>query len=265
LWVQVKESAIATMGLIIAHIGDKLQPQQLSSCLPVLLERLRNETTRITALKSFSTIAQSSLKVDLSSVCNDTVLECSTFLRKNDRALKQAALTTLDSIVTNYAANIKPDLYENVARELAPLISDTELHLTHLSLKLCESMVRHSPASIALMQKYILLRATALLQSPLLQGTALLSCKKLFSTLAASNQPGCSFSSLLDQLMGIVHTGNTTLSRQSLQSVAQCVSSLCSSAGKQARDQTVSQFMKDLSNPASSEQVGALLLVYAAI
>jgi hypothetical protein len=116
-------------------------------------------------------------------------------------------------------------------------------------------MVRHMPASIALMQKYILPRATLLLQSPLLQGTALLSCKKLFSTLAATNQQGCSFSSLLDQLMGIVYAGNATISRQSLQSIAQCVSSLCSAAGKQARDETVSRFMKELSNPASSEQV----------
>ena len=104
--LEVKESAISTMGLIIAQLADKLKPEQLNACLPVLLERLKNETTRITTLKALSTISHSSLSVDLSPVCSDTVLECSTFLRKNDRALKQAALTSLISIVTRYAKQV---------------------------------------------------------------------------------------------------------------------------------------------------------------
>lgn len=72
-----------------------------------MLERLKNETTRITTLKALSTISHSPLSVDLSSICSDTVLECSTFLRKNDRALKQAALTSLNSIVTRYAKQVR--------------------------------------------------------------------------------------------------------------------------------------------------------------
>jgi len=258
--LEVKESAITTMGLLVAQLGDKLQPDQMAACLPVLLERLRNETTRITSLKAFSTIAQSALVIDLSSVCSDAVLECSTFLRKNDRALKQAALTSLNSIITRYADKIGQNLFEAVAKELSGLISETELHLTHLALRLCETIVRHAPASIPLMQTHILPRATGLLQSSLLQGTALSSAKNLFSTLASANSPSCTFASLLDQLLGIVYAGNAPITRQSSQSIAQCVSSLCSAAGPKAREDTIKRFIKELSAPDANDQVKLLLL-----
>lgn len=38
------------MGLVIAILGDHLK-RELGTCLPVLLERLRNEITRLTAVK----------------------------------------------------------------------------------------------------------------------------------------------------------------------------------------------------------------------
>jgi len=259
--LEVKESAITTMGLLVAQLADKLKPDQLGACLPVLLERLRNETTRITALKAFATIANSPLQVDLGAVVSDVVLECSTFLRKNDRALKQAALTSLNSIITRYAAQIAHNLYESVARELAGLIAETELHLTHLALQLCETMVRHAPASIPLMQQHILPRATVLLQSSLLQGTALGSAKGLFSTLASANSPTCPFESLLGQLLDIVCSkGGGQVTRQSTQSIAQCVSSLCHAAGPKAREDTIKSFMTQLSAADTAEQVKLLLL-----
>ena len=39
------------MGQVVAHLGDSLQAE-LSSCLPIFLERLRNEITRLTAVKA---------------------------------------------------------------------------------------------------------------------------------------------------------------------------------------------------------------------
>ena len=167
--LEVKESAITTMGQLIASIGDILGDAKLGSCLPVLLERLRNETTRITALKAFSLISLSPLKVSLSCVLNDAVLVCADFLRKNDRALKQAALTTLKTFVDNYSSELGLDLFESVTKEMCMLVSETELHLTHLALQLCVSMVQNAAASTQLIQKYILPRAMLLLQSPLLQ------------------------------------------------------------------------------------------------
>ena len=42
---EVKERAISCMGQIVAHLGDSLQ-QLLPNCLPIFLDRLRNEITR---------------------------------------------------------------------------------------------------------------------------------------------------------------------------------------------------------------------------
>lgn len=64
---EVKERAIACMGQIIANMGDVLNAE-LAVCLPIFLERLRNEVTRLSAVKALIMIAGSALLVDLSPI-----------------------------------------------------------------------------------------------------------------------------------------------------------------------------------------------------
>ena len=261
--LEVKEAAIVTMGKMVACLGDMVGPQRLSACLPVMLDRLKNETTRVTTLKVLSDIAKGELKTDISSICSDAVLECSTFLRKNDRALKQAALTTLTALVAAYSASIGPQLYEAVTKELAALVSSEELHLSHLSLQLCSCMVVHAPKeAIPLVHTHVLPKCIVLLHSPLLQGAARSSLKELYATLISSPGQGGGFKGLLDALLGIVYSGSTQLSRQSLSSIAQCVSSLCANADKAESKATVERFINELSSAqaSASEQVKQLLL-----
>jgi len=47
---EVKECAISCMGLAISTFGDNLKGE-LPSCLPVLVDRMGNEITRLTAVK----------------------------------------------------------------------------------------------------------------------------------------------------------------------------------------------------------------------
>jgi cullin-associated NEDD8-dissociated protein 1 len=260
--LEVKEAAIITMGKMVACLGDMVGPQRLSACLPVMLDRLKNETTRVMTLKVLCDIAKSELKTDISNVCSDAVLECSTFLRKNDRALKQAALTTLTALIASYSASIRPQLYEAVTKELAALVSSDELHLTHLSLQLCSCMVVHAPGeAIPQVHSHVLPKCIVLLHSPLLQGAARTSLKELYAKLVLESGQGCGFKELLESLLGIVYGGGAQLSRQSLSSIAQCVSSLCIADQKESRA-TVERFIKDLSDAqaATSEQVRQLLL-----
>ena len=259
--LEVKEAAIITMGKMVACLGDLLGAQRLSACLPVMLDRLKNETTRVTTLKVLSDIAKSELKTDISSVCSDSVLECSTFLRKNDRALKQAALTTLTALIASYSSSIRPDLYEIVTKELSALVSSDELHLTHLSLQLCSCMVVHAPAqAIPQVHTHVLPKCIILLQSPLLQGVALSSLKQLYSTLVKLPGEAGGFKNLLDALVGIVY-GGAALSRQSLSSIAQCVSSLCIANPVESKA-TVQRFIADLNSGSleGGEPVKQLLL-----
>lgn len=47
---EVKECAISCMGLVVSTFGDHLTVE-LPTCLPVLVDRMGNEITRLTAVK----------------------------------------------------------------------------------------------------------------------------------------------------------------------------------------------------------------------
>ena len=67
----------------------------------MLLERLRNEITRLTAVKAFASIAQSPLSLDLSPVLQPLLAELTGFLRKANRVLRQASLSALEVCASN--------------------------------------------------------------------------------------------------------------------------------------------------------------------
>ena len=73
---EVKERAIACMGQIICHLGDHLK-DKLYSCLPIFLDRLKNEITRLTTVKALTKIAGSPLHIDLPIIVSISSLLCS--------------------------------------------------------------------------------------------------------------------------------------------------------------------------------------------
>ena len=78
-------------------------------CHQVLLERLRNEITRLTAVKAFASIAQSPLSLDLSPVLPPLMAELTGFLRKANRVLRQASLSAIE------VSQLPPEL-DSIAR-----------------------------------------------------------------------------------------------------------------------------------------------------
>ena len=62
----------------------------------VMLERLKNEVTRLTATKGFATLAGSARALDLSPVLDSMFMELTRFLRMANRPLRQAALQALE-------------------------------------------------------------------------------------------------------------------------------------------------------------------------
>ncbi|KAL7587282.1 hypothetical protein Lser_V15G37693 [Lactuca serriola] len=71
---EVKECAISCMGLVVSTFGDHLTAELLA-CLPVLVDRMGNEITRLTAVKAFAVIATSPLYLDLSCVLEHVIVE----------------------------------------------------------------------------------------------------------------------------------------------------------------------------------------------
>lgn len=54
---EVKERAITCMGQVIAGMGDALGAQ-LPECMPIFVDRLRNEITRLTTVRAITQIAK---------------------------------------------------------------------------------------------------------------------------------------------------------------------------------------------------------------
>lgn len=208
---EIKESAISTMGLIAAHFADHMG-DSLSSILPLLLERLRNEITRMPTLKALAAIAQSPIEVDLDSILQDTMSELSQFLRQQSRSLKQTTLETIDALVNSNGSNMSSELFANVMVEAAPLVSDTDLHLSHLALQLTVSVLAVNPSAAATVRNEILPRALTIAASPLLQGMALKSLLNFYQSLVKmdAGADGLGFDTLLAALLEPVAGGQVS-------------------------------------------------------
>ncbi|KDO42065.1 hypothetical protein CISIN_1g000934mg [Citrus sinensis] len=261
---EVKECAISCMGLVISTFGDNLGAE-LPACLPVLVDRMGNEITRLTAVKAFAVIAASPLHIDLTCVLEHVIAELTAFLRKANRALRQATLGTMNSLVVAYGDKIGASAYEVIIVELSTLISDSDLHMTALALELCCTLMadkRSSPNVGLAVRNKVLPQALALIKSSLLQGQALVALQSFFAALVYS--ANTSFDTLLDSLLSSAKPSPQSggVAKQAMYSIAQCVAVLCLAAGDQKCSSTVkmlTDILKDDSSTNSAKQHLALL------
>eukprot|EP00271_Cylindrocystis_brebissonii_P014460 TRINITY_DN35802_c0_g1_i1.p1 TRINITY_DN35802_c0_g1~~TRINITY_DN35802_c0_g1_i1.p1 ORF type:complete len:1264 (+),score=289.80 TRINITY_DN35802_c0_g1_i1:458-3793(+) len=295
---EVKECAIWCMGLIVSILGDHLRAE-MRTCLPLLLDRLRNEITRLTTVKAFGTISESPLHIDLfsinggpvpmqlagvsdSSLLTQVLMELTSFLRKANRPLRQASLASFNSLLQAYSDKISPSTYEAITAELPSLITDSDLALTALALELCCTMMGDKKAYAsagATFRDRILPQALLLVRSPLLQGQALLTLQRFFESLLRSTT--ASFDSLLEALLatakggekggnGAVAASSSTsmaiggavgMSKQAYYSVAQCVAVLCVVAGDAKCIATVSRLIANLKGTTGADATQLLSLL----
>ena len=158
----------ALISFSVAHLGDQLL-SNLPQCLPIFLERLKNEITRLTAVNALIRIASSELKIDLKSILNDAMPILAGFLRKNQRTLKLSSLKLLDILVKNYASLITDKNLEPVLMEVQPLLNDSDLHIAQLTMNLLTSVARLHKSSVKVVQNTSFHQIFTLAQSPLLQ------------------------------------------------------------------------------------------------
>ncbi|XP_057530355.1 cullin-associated NEDD8-dissociated protein 1 [Amaranthus tricolor] len=261
---EVKECAITCMGLVISSFGDNLT-MELPLCLPVLVDRMGNEITRLTAVKAFAVIAASPLHIDLSCVLENVIAELTAFLRKANRALRQATLGTLNSLIVAYGDKITSSAYEVIIVELSTLISDSDLHMTALALELCYTLMtdrRSSPNVGLTVREKVLPQALALVRSSLLQGQALMALQNFFAGLVYSANK--SFENLLESLLSSAKPSPQSggVAKQAMFSIAQCVAVLCLAAGDDKCSSTVgmlTEILKGDSTNNSAKQHLALL------
>nr|KYP52098.1 Cullin-associated NEDD8-dissociated protein 1 [Cajanus cajan] len=262
---EVKECAISCMGLIVSTFGDHLNAE-LPACLPVLVDRMGNEITRLTAVKSsvHGKAISCNFSVQRNLTEKQTHLNCCLEYYAN-RALRQATLGTLNSLIVACGDKIVLSAYEVIIVELSGLISDSDLHMTALALELCCTLMgdKRSNQSIGLaVRNKVLPQALTLIKSSLLQGQALLALQNFFAALVYS--ANTSFDSLLESLLACAKPSPQSggIAKQALHSIAQCVAVLCLAAGDQKCSSTVkmlTDILKDDISSNSAKQHLALL------
>ncbi|XP_068578375.1 cullin-associated NEDD8-dissociated protein 2 [Cebidichthys violaceus] len=257
---EVKERAISCMGHLVCHLGDHLGAE-LQGVLLIFLERLKNEITRLTAVRSIALISASPLKVDLSSILPETLSVLGSFLRKNQRVLKLATLACLTALVTHHAAGIKPAALEPVLSELPALVDESDMHVSQVSVSLLTSLSRACSSSLAKISSSVLPCVFRLVHSPLLQGGALAAILDLLQALVLSKTSNLGYSQLLKSLTDPFHGSQSSLiHRQSYQSVARCVAALSSSCPSET-PATVARLLQEVKSPGCPESARVLALL----
>ncbi|XP_014851808.1 PREDICTED: cullin-associated NEDD8-dissociated protein 1-like [Poecilia mexicana] len=261
---EVKERAISCMGHMVCHLGDHLGTE-LQGVLGIFLDRLKNEITRLTAVKTLTLISASPLKIDMTAILPEALSVLGSFLRKNQRVLKLSTLACLTALVTHHAASIKPAALEPVLSEIPPLVDESDMHVSQVSITLLTCMAKACPSSLAKISSSVLSGVFKLIHSPLLQGGALLAILDFLQALVVSKATNLGYSQLLKSLMEPFQSSKSSadaLHRQSYHSVARCVAALSSASPKETPGTVASliQQVKNSSTPESAQVLSLLCL-----
>ncbi|KAM9859887.1 cullin-associated NEDD8-dissociated protein 2 [Aulostomus maculatus] len=261
---EVKERAISCMGHMVCHLGDHLGPE-LKGVLLVFLERLKNEITRLTAVRTITLVSASQLKIDLSSILPETLSVLASFLRKNQRALKLGTLACLTTLVTHHATSFKPAALEPVLSELPALVDETDMHVSQVSVALLTCVTQACPSALAKISSCVLQRVLRLVHSPLLQGGALAAILDFLQALVSSKTSNLGYSQLLKSLTDPFSSSASSadgavIHRQSYRSVARCVAALSAACPKEIPS-TVASLIQEVKNPSTPESARVLALL----
>eukprot|EP00195_Chlamydomonas_chlamydogama_P007020 CAMPEP_0202892974 /NCGR_PEP_ID=MMETSP1392-20130828/2632_1 /ASSEMBLY_ACC=CAM_ASM_000868 /TAXON_ID=225041 /ORGANISM="Chlamydomonas chlamydogama, Strain SAG 11-48b" /LENGTH=1235 /DNA_ID=CAMNT_0049577131 /DNA_START=157 /DNA_END=3864 /DNA_ORIENTATION=- len=253
---EVKECAILGMSTVVAQLGGELS-SEVPPVLKVLLERLRNEITRLAAVKAFSAICRSPREVDLSSVLDAVLAELTSFLRKANRALRQASLQALEAVTSKYGSRYEAAAATQYVEEVALMVSDADLPLAALALRFLVTLLAKQPGLAPTIVQKVLPGAMQLVRSPLLQGAALDALQAFFSALTSTGAPAAAPDALLPELLAAGQASDA--GKQAQSSVAQCVAVLCCAAGGARVEGTVTKLLEALSKAGGDAVAGQRL------
>ncbi|ORX63786.1 TIP120-domain-containing protein [Anaeromyces robustus] len=152
---EVKENCIICLGVLLDHVGDQISADELNTrALPIILERLRNELTRIATLKTLNRVIKSPLLVidndqargiNLTSIISDTIIESTNLLHQSQRQYRVVSLKYLKSVMDKYKDKLSYELYHLVMMEVKHIFSNIEsdLHILPDSLNCLTSIIEN--------------------------------------------------------------------------------------------------------------------------
>lgn len=155
--LEVRQRAIHALGVLLARTfglkSSKMLPATKKlDAFGVLYDRLKNETTRLSAVQAVDIVAASAVeKSDLQPEwVRNVTLELSAQLRKSNRALRGASLTALRNLAFNTVALdcLDEKTVYGLAGMLLPLVHANDLNLLGLALVILSKLVTRSPKKV---------------------------------------------------------------------------------------------------------------------
>ncbi|KAA8573094.1 hypothetical protein EYC84_003621 [Monilinia fructicola] len=141
--VEVRQRAIHALGILLARTASPeglslLTDSNRNAALRMLSDRLKNETTRLAAVRAIDTIAVGSLEISSAAKdqmqapwIRDVSLELASQLRKANRSLRGASLGALKNLILSPSARSSLDAptIQGLIDALLPLLTTVDLHL----------------------------------------------------------------------------------------------------------------------------------------
>lgn len=226
---EIKECALSASASVLSMLNASLSTEQKNRIFELLLERLKNETTRVAAIRCLSKIgdaAQSNDDLDLSPIMNEALSQLALLLRQQSRGLKQTSLECLLVLCLGADGDVEMDdgLFDSVLKDLGDIISDTDLHICHLSLSASNSILKARPSTGTLVESHVLPAALALSKSALLQDPALSSLLALLDQMITSK--AITFDKLQDMLVEQMDTNGSKSGKQVISNLAECIATI---------------------------------------
>lgn len=148
--LEVRQRAIHALGILLARTaspeGSSLLPDtDRNVAMGILGERLKNETTRLAAVRAIDTIAALTTSKDQlpPTWIREVTIELSAQLRKANRSLRGASLAALKNLVVAPSARSSLDAptIQGLVSALLPLLTTVDLHLLGPALVVLASLV----------------------------------------------------------------------------------------------------------------------------
>ena len=152
--VEVRQRSIHALGVLLSRTSaTKLLPWKMREpAMNTLLERLRNETTRLASINAINLVAlSSSSKGELEPVwVRKVALDLGAQLRKSDRILRGASLGALKSVAVNarYIAALDDETVNHLVAMLLPLMDPNDLSLLALALNVITELIKRNPRNV---------------------------------------------------------------------------------------------------------------------
>lgn len=251
---EIKECALSAMASLLVYLHGSLKAEQMKQLLKLLLDRLGNETTRISAMRTLLNIAKAEDKVDLTSILTDATATIVGFLKLQSRSSKQSALEALNVIVKNHGSHdvfADGSFYTGALQEF--VIDDTDLHLSHLALRVSVSILSVCPTVGEAIRASVLPQALKFATSSLVEGPALETLLSLFRQVVESS--ALPYGELLGLLCQCLEPGS---SKHAVYNLAKCGAVVATSTSAEDTKKVLEDAVEELKSIETPEDESAL-------